>query len=664
MKRPSGFTLAFIAVMIGFSVLYFVGVTLFPKYPFEADLPTYSAALLQGEHPELYSRDPIYQDGALTARFWASSSLYMRIFQGLLNLTQRNISTTLALLQFIPSFLICLTFYWFLKVFRLDRWLTLMLSVGLSVWLILRFHEGIASVFYFALIPIFLRLIWQGLSEPSLNGQPVVLWRVALIGAVIGISPLINSVTGLAFNLLILCLLTTQFLALRMRWQSYVAYIIGLIPFLGLAVLSGAGGANMLRDAASGQYLIDRLITASLMGFVELAFVKQAFLKIFSPGESWLFYLPLSAFLAGLSVWLRFAPRPSTQLKMFFVVCSGIFWLWMLGNVGVIVCLYLFSRFAMKRETQFDYVLITALNIAVFNGTALIWFMLGLWYTTHWTTIALILTEMFRFHFQAFFLISVGLLFMIHHLTQRVRDLTIRRIIQFMLILMIVAQPREHILIGTNFIVLMITTLLLIRLARFSRDYFIRPIKRPQSWQKLLGMLSLAGIVSIVAAGVIFRISWPEVWAAYTPLTPEKILSAIRQYDSSEYTIKTDYLDMTTWLRENTSLDSLIYLEQTVHDRNGFFRYLTQRALLFTWMDEGIGQYSPGQAAFSRQLSVDALAVTPETLPALLKRYEVNYLVAQAHDSRLYPEPHLNTDLKTTLVYENSTYKIYAIDQS
>lgn len=658
MKRPSRFTLVFITVMLGYCVLYFTSVSLYPKFPFEADLPVYSAALLQRENPELYRRDPLYQDGAITERFWASSSLYMRIFQFLHNLSQRNISTTLALLQFIPSFLFYLSFYWFLRIFQLDRWLTLMLSLAMSVWLILRVYEGIASVYYFVFIPIFLRLTWQYLSEPSFDNRSIPLWHAISIGAIIGISPFINSVTGLAFNLLILCLLTTQVLARKMKWTTYIAYLTGLVPCLGLTVLSGAGGATML-DVAAGQHLVERMGTSSLMGVVMN--IEQIPFVVFRPSESWLFYISLSVFLVGLSLWLRFTPRPLYAVKLLFVFLSGVFWLWILGNVGFIFSVYLLSRFALKRETRQDYILITALNIAVFNGTALIWFILGFWSVFKVATIALILSEMFRFHYQAFFLISVGLLFMVHHLTERIKDLSVRRLMQGIIVVMIMIQSHQQITLSIEFFVLLSTVIILIWLSRSSKYYFVRTIKGPRSWRAALGLFAAISCAFVVVLVILLRFTWPDLWVSSTPLSLESLVTMARQYQSREATGRSDYLDMTSWIYRNTPPDSLIYFEQSAYDRSGFFRYLTQRALLFTWLDESVGQYSPGLAANNRQIAADIHAVTQETFPSLLRRYEVDYAVVQAQQSQLFPDPKRSAEIKADLVYENSTYKIYSI---
>src|SRR5687768_11294858 len=114
MKRPSRFTVVFITVMILYVLSYGVYRSFNPRYPFDPDMPTYTTALVQAEQPELFSRDPLYQDGYITRLFWSSSYAYMNLLRSVYNLTQQNISTTMAILQLIPAFTFFLTFYWLL----------------------------------------------------------------------------------------------------------------------------------------------------------------------------------------------------------------------------------------------------------------------------------------------------------------------------------------------------------------------------------------------------------------------------------------------------------------------------------------------------------------------------------------------------------------------
>jgi hypothetical protein len=155
MSSISRFRAGFVIVLLLYVLCYGFYVRVFPKYLLNVDLPIYSTVLLQSENPSLYKNDPVYGDGIVTSSYWASSYLYMKLFQSLHNVTQRNMSVTMIFLQLIPCLVFILTSYWFLSIFRKNQWLTLALSVALSLWLVFRYAEGIPSLYYFAVIPIF-----------------------------------------------------------------------------------------------------------------------------------------------------------------------------------------------------------------------------------------------------------------------------------------------------------------------------------------------------------------------------------------------------------------------------------------------------------------------------------------------------------------------------
>lgn len=667
MKRPSRFTLVFITVMIAYLLGYVLYTTANPKFPFEPDMPTNATAMLQLENPEFYSRDPVYKDGVVTKLFWSSNYVYMKLFQGLHNLTQRNISATMALLQLIPSFTLFLSFFWLLSAFPLDRWLCLMFSVGLSIWVILLRWEGIASTYYFACIPVFIRLLWQFLAEPSLHNRPVVLWHVVVIGMVIGSSPfLINSVNGLAFNAFTLCLVTVQFLAMRMKWQSYAALLVGLLPFLALATLVGAGGANALQDDGATQYLYNLTPLNSLYVYIYSSFIVSGSVQIFGADNSWLFYFPLFALVVVSSLWVRYTPYPSRIAKISFLSLSAFLWLWTLGNTGFLLYMYFLSRFWRRRETAIDYVLITGLNVAVFIGPILLWIAIGVWQLVQWHSLVFIMGQMFRFHHLIFALSGVTLVFMIQHLTERVGNASMRYFIQFMFILgfAIQASPVPAPVLSLPFLALLSMALFFMRLSASSKFYFTQPlfsVKRGRRKLKLLVMTSMASVAMLLLS---FYITWGS--GPDSPLSPNSTnpLTFRQQLYNWKFNLQTDYMSMTEWLRLNTPVDSLIHFEYANVDQDGFFRFLSQRAMFYTWMDIYVGQYSPGLAASNRQLYKD-WASTPWILffGPHIARYDINYVVIHTKD--LPPLPILDTEkwYVPRLVYSNENYKIYHIEK-
>jgi|GEM_PF-2453355 len=665
MKRPSRFTLVFITVMIVYILVYVLNVTVNPKYPFESDMPNYAVALAQSENPELYSRDPVFKDGVVTGTLWSSSYAYMRLFQGLYNLTQNNMSATMALLQLIPAFTFCLTFYWLLCAFPLDRWLCLVFSVGMSYWLILNRLEGLPSVFYFACIPLFLRLLWQFIVEPSLHSKPVVLWRAVLIGMVIGFSPLlINSVNGLAFNLLTLCLMTALFLARGMRWQSYAALLVGLIPCLGVATLSGAGGANALQDSEATLHLFNLLPVGSLVVSLHSSFIVRFTVPIFGVDNSWLFYFPLFASIVGLSAWIRYAPQPTRTIKIIYLTLSMILWLWTLGNLGILLYVYYLYRFWRRSETLLDYVLITGMNAGVFIGPILLWISIGVWKIIQWHSLVFVMSQMFRFHLLTYFIAGVAVVFMIEHLTDKIGNVTMRRLLQFMFILGIGVQETYVPMLSINFLVMLSMVLIFLRMASSSKRYFTRSLFAAKSGRKM-GMLFGASFATLA---LLLVLGFWGTWGGYGPspisLDPANLLAFSQKMNESKNRMKDDYLDMAEWLRLNTPQDSLIHFDHYFEDRTGFFRFLTRRAMFYNWMDIYVGQYSPGLAANNRELYNDWHATFwPLLSGPLIVKYNINYVVIHTHDYPPLPIWDEGGWYVPKFTYSNTNYKIYHVEK-
>jgi len=651
MKQPSRFTLVFMTVMFLYIFTYVVHVNINPKYPFDGDLSLYVTVLVQEENPELFRRDPVYQDGYITRLYWSSSYAYLKLFTSLYNITQQNISTTIALLHLIPAFALFLTFYWLLRAFPLDRWLCLMFAVGLSYWLIVERSTGTPTAFYYVCVPVFLRLLWQFLVEPSLQDRPVILWRVTATGMMIGVSAmLINSVNGLIFSSSMLILVTIQLLARRMQWQPYTALIVGLLPFLFLAVLGGTGGA--IQDDGTALFLFNNLPTGTLNATLYIMSTK---IEIFDAGIlSFLFYIPLLGLIAGLSILLWYTQHPTRLLKMIFVSVSALFWLWILGNIGIVLYLYFLSRFWRGRETSLDYVFITGLSVGVFIGPALLWILALVWKVTHWHSLVFIMWQMFRFHRFTYFIAATALVFMIEYLTHRINTASLRYLIQVIFILALGLQPMQMTVISVSFLCLLAMMLIFIRLSFSSNllfaDHFVtlhkmRTIARPRT-------LLISTMVSIIML-LAFWIN------SSLMLHPLSVFPTNRDSQPSKNRMEEDYMDMTEWLRLNSPLDSLIHFAYEYNDDNGFFRFLTQRALFFDPTDEIVGQFSPGLAARNRQLLKDITDVPLVFIGSVLLKYQVDYIVIRSANLPPLPARDKGDWSVPVPVYSNTTYVIY-----
>jgi len=657
MKSASNFGRIFAVVVLSYILVYVVCVTIFPKYPMNADLPGYSAITLQEDNPALYSRDPVYADGSVTRTYRASSYLYLSLFHALQDATQHNISATMALLQLIPSVASIFTFYWFLSVFQKDQWLTLMLAVGLSFWLVMRPGDGIPSVYYYACIPIFLRLLWQVLLEPSPHKRPVVLWHVVGIGILISSSALlINSVNGLGFSVQTLGFITVAFLAGRMKWRSYVALLVGLVPILCLVALSGTGGVNGGQNTASAQHMIDSYFVQSVISYSD--FLVHLVMVLSGSKTSLVFYLPVSLAVIALSVWLYRFPESPRFIKALYLTLSWLLWSSILGNVGILLYFYLLSRLGTENEQPLDYVFITGINIGMLAGPPLIWVVLTIWQVTQWHTLAFLLSQMFRFQYLTFFLITPTLLFMGHHLTENIAHPGLKRFLQATLIVGIALQTYENFVPTVQFLGLWLAVIILAGLALSPETYFL-PSAVQES--RLIPRLKVILLGATIWLSVFFFVFWfflePN---SGTPMTPEALITFSQGTDAKEKIRRSDYLDMAEWLRVNTPVDSLIYLDRWLD--SGFFRYLSQRSLLFTWMDELMGPNNADLIARVKHIMED-VTTTPIPLSILLApRYQMNYIVLEGKS--LAPLVAFDQEgwYVPRHVYENESYRIYSVE--
>jgi hypothetical protein len=666
MKSSSRFRLGFWIVVVSYLAIYVIHTTLFPRYPISSDLPNYATMMLQAENPQLYSRDPIFGDGTLTQLMQSSSYLYMRFFQWIYHLAGSNISAIMALLQITPGVLSILTFYWALSLLKQEKWLTLMCAVGASLWLLLVYSDGIPSIYYFAFLPLFLGLLWKFLLEPSLNNRPVVLWRVVLIGMMIGISPLLlNSVNGLAFNLLTLAIVTVQLLAGRMRLMSYAALLLGLIPLLGFVATSGTGGANVLQTYEAAQHLLDKLPRYNLVVGWKSSFLIRGDFFVLDDKISWVFYLPLTALITGLSLWLYWGRQSTRGTKILYITLCWLLWSWTLGNAGIVLYAYFLNRFWHQREENLDYILITGLNLGVLIGPVLMWLSLGFWDVSHWLTLAFILLQMFRFQYLTFFIALVALLLMFQNLTEKIRDPFAQRLIQLLLIITLVVQPREGPEISVQLLVFLGFTGVLMAMSNKQRFYFTRPLLPKITGRRLLTRLPLLIVVFLGVSVLAFLLTWGSQWNwnASIDTNINYLVTVGQRNEALQDQIEVDYYDMTDWLRTNTPVDSLVHFHQNIFDRSGFFRFLSQRSMLFTWLDAYEGQFNPHVAEYSRQITTDVERIPVFLIGLLAAKYDVDYLVI----SRYYPGPlPVWVDGKMHIpevVHANSTYNIYQINR-
>ncbi|MCU0511795.1 MAG: hypothetical protein MUE40_04405, partial [Anaerolineae bacterium] len=432
-----------------------------PLFPAEPDIDNYSAALAQHEQPALFQRDPAFADGLLTGMLWDGAYLYMRLFQVLHQAFPEDVSRQLALLHIIPSALSLLSFYWLLRGFHLPRVTATLLATAFSLWLLLLFYPGIPSLYYFALTPLLLGALWRYVFAPALHGQALWLPGVALLGAGIGLSPyLVNSVNGLAFNLLTLLLAGLLWLLRRLPLPAFVALLVGLLPALALTSLGGGTGGTGARLTAEAVHLWSQTL--------QLPSVQPAVYAA----------LYMAIILTGLAAW-RTGQR---VVKLLFITSSGVLWIMVYGNIVAVLLLYLVLKTWQRRDEPLDAALAVAVSAGVFIGPPLLWIVHEVWSLTQWHTLLFIAWQMYRFHFIGYFIVVLLLARLTLDATRAIPDVRLQWLTQAGLAALIVLQPSRFVTltaeIETLVLAFMVALLLLLPHARHS--FAARPVPLPR----------------------------------------------------------------------------------------------------------------------------------------------------------------------------------------
>ena len=378
---------------------------------------------------------------------------------------------------------------------------------------------------------------------------------------------------------------------------------------------------------------------------------------------SWLFYFPvfLLVMLSGAYIQSGRRRLVQTRNKVIFVTLSALFWISTLGNIAIVLYLYFLSRIRQRRETVIDYVLITSMNIGVFIGPVLLWLLTLVGLAIHWHPILLVTLQMFRFNQLTYFFAGIALVFMIEYLTVNINTLWIRRLIQILLMLTLGLQSTRAPALTIYLLALgSIIGVLFILIPQSTIASGLKPLSFKRLWQSATPK-RMALFVSVLILGL--WVAWSSGEASSTLPTDNNAVALIQRTPASDRTMPIDYMDMAEWLRVNTPLDSLIHFEYQFEDRSGYFRFLTQRSMFYTWMDIHVGQYSPSaeQAAASRKI-LDAVASTPSLrFGSLIAQYDINYVVM--HSGYVPPLPVLDKGqwYVSVPVYSNTHYDIYQV---
>nr|MCU0512235.1 hypothetical protein [Anaerolineae bacterium] len=144
----------------------------------------------------------------------------------------------------------------------------------------------------------------------------------------------------------------------------------------------------------------------------------------------------------------------------------------------------------------------------------------------------------------------------------------------------------------------------------------------------------------------------------YLHLTAAQV-QADRARGADEQARRSAFIDVAGWIRASTPPDSLFHF---IGKQNEFFRYMTRRSLLYSWMDALVGVLNPATVADNSRLVLAMQSIDlygSSKILEVLDDYGVDYLLAGPIEPPIQPVAVGDRLLSTSVLYRNSHYTVY-----
>lgn len=186
---------------------------------------------------------------------------------------------------------------------------------------------------------------------------------------------------------------------------------------------------------------------------------------------------------------------------------------------------------------------------------------------------------------------------------------------------------------------------------------------------------AICGVVTtVIVASIVFFLPWQFILAkhivkntiieslSYLQEEVHNDVHSMNSTTSSRMALdkSQDYLDMTTWVRENTPYTSLFHL----WDLNSNFRYFARRSILIGYSDVSFGVYTDIDPVFLKNIADSARDIAQsEELLCFLGNRQVDYLVSDTSPEYSSRETIVCEQYRGQLIFENNSYRIYRIER-
>lgn len=622
-----------------------------PIYTLSSDLATYFTVAVHSQDPTLFSQDLLYGSGTFSQTIQWSSWLYLQILYALYRLTGEQV--TAALIIFNAGLFGIGAAGMMGLLYRLFRQPLFAIIVGIismsssfaalgpinwglpaNLLTLHRFRlipSVVPEFMYIALTPWLLWVVVHFWLLPGLTQQKIKVRWVFILGLIVGLTPaLINSTSGLGFIAFSVTLAGVAFLFRRVSLISLMAYLLGILPVLGLRFFAGVGVAAPI-SLETAHILITVGRSAMIFPWAsapadQIPVLEAHWVTFFGV------YLGITA-LSGIAAW--WTNNRVWKLAVWLTQSVLFLTLLQMGWVPIVLGLYGMYRVSTKRDTGLDYALLAAVPVSILIGYVAQIGLFFLWQATQNTSIVSYLYETARF---SRYMLMIPYLLLAHMLVGLVMRFPLpwRSLIGALLCLLWVLNIGQSLTPTLTTLSLAAAVVFLI-IADFSLHMkhppqFLLTLTTPAVVGLLIGGISIMGVIAT-------QRQQPYIEIGQDPLSA-------------------DYSAITEWARKNTPPDSRFHLT----DMNNSFRFMAQRSLLIGNHDVTRGIYSDVTPQTLQQITIEAsIAHEGGGLTGFAARYAVDYVVQPVTLAPMLPAIYDAVWYAPELVYQNAQFRVYQV---
>lgn len=645
------------------------------------DMGSYATSLKYMNNPALYQYDPFVSD-KLVSGLLNSAGLYMRQFQLFFNITDGSIQLSSALLSLsaVIFFVIGMTYLQGLLIDDKQLALLMALATVRLVWP-LNLPQGLIMGF----AAILIRLMLQDWLIPEYQRQPVKLWKILRFGTLLILgSHLFNAINSLAILMIVGAMASIQLIILRrLSLKSFLTFIFIVLVLVAVRALSQVSVTVSLSAASAQMFLENRR---------DLLLHPNNI-----PIHIYLLFLLAVSCTGLMTLKLR-----TSWLKITFVIINVLFHIAILGssvapigNLSIIICILLSYLIILKKDVAIHYGLLLAMSVALLTGEFFAEILLQIWNFWQSDVIIQIIQQAFRYPRLAIFPTVILLGSIIHILLKSYKTLSFRRLLSVVISIFIFYSMIGN---GSNqafkatiktehanyiFAFWLVLAGFLIISNYLKVDVDSNPLVSKNKslilsgciilficisgifllilGESIIDNLWIIAIFTGIATLVISLIVYSRCFTIAVAVALINIIllcltvssTPLRSLTRINLPANGSFIDMATWIKQNTDVDSLIYFSG--NERLTLqLRFFSERSIIFGYTDSQNSLYTNTSPIFLEDIRHSSRTYSNDSSSRAAINDTVTHLVV--------PKDQSFDDLlgSFTLEYENDLYAVFS----